>query len=271
MLAARTVPIVLLVASLASWPSGSAQTRPAAAATPIGHTALEDAYVWLAADLAAADAGHHRYAVPSTLPAAIGLCEKIHPDAADFSAAFFGLEAWSYSYVASQCFTHVAETVKDLALCDRVRGLDAPPPRAFLDADRNRPVTAEACREAVRAPGSGGVSGSYDVDLIVALLGYSRADIIAGSGGRPPEEGGALDFMLRVLPVPYDDSVDFYRIWNGHLARLARLPDFARGDAAARRQLDTLAPGWSSPSNTSDLARALRCSVERKPSSVSCP
>jgi hypothetical protein len=47
------------------------------------------------------------------------------------------------------------------------------------------------------------------------------------------------------------------------LVRFARLPDFSRGDAAARRHLDALVPGWSSPTNTSRLAEALRCSVFR--------
>jgi hypothetical protein len=254
--------VALLIAALLPPPPGAAQA-PAPTTEAMGYNALEDAYVWIAAELASADAAHHHYPVPSTLPAAISLCEKIHPEARELSVSFFGLEAWSYSYLASQCFTHVAETVKVIELCDRVRAVDTSPSMPLLAADRERPVTPEACRTSVRARGSGGVSGSYDHELIALLLGYSREQITAGAGGRLPEEGGAFDFLLNALPRPDDDHVDFHKVWNDHLARLARLPDFSRGDEAARTQLNALAPGWSSPTNTSRLAETLRCAVER--------
>ena|SRR5688572_11246024 len=258
-----SIPLALLIAALCAATSGPAQTQQTPAAQTMGYNDLEDAYVWIAARLASADAAHHHYPVPGTLPAAVSLCEKINPEAVELSVSFLGLESWSYSYLASQCFAHVAETVKVVELCDRLRPLDSPPPLPFLTADRNRSVTREACRTKVLGPGQGGVSGSYDDEMIALLLGYSREEITAGAGGRLPEDGGAFDFLLERLPRPYDDEVDFYKVWNDHLARFARLPDFSRGDAAARRHLDALVPGWSSPANTSRLAEALRCSVFR--------
>jgi hypothetical protein len=92
---------------------------------------------------------------------------------------------------------------------------------------------------------------------------YTREQITAGAAGRLPEDGGEFDFMLNLLPRPDDDRVDFHKVWNDHLERLARLSDFSRGDEAAQRQLEKLVPGWSSTTNTSRLARALRCGTER--------
>jgi hypothetical protein len=98
--------------------------------------------------------------------------------------------------------------------------------------------------------------------MLMFLLGYTREQMTAAARGRLPEHGGAYDFLSTIMPASTDDE-DHQRRSDDFLRRLTRLPDFAKGDDAARRQLDGLAPGWSSPQNTTRLALALRCAVER--------
>ena len=46
---------------------------------------------------------------------------------------------------------------------------------------------------------------------------------------------------------------------------MTRLPDFSRDEPVWRGQIERAVAGWSSPSNTSRVALALRCMATRLP------
>jgi hypothetical protein len=100
------------------------------------------------------------------------------------------------------------------------------------------------------------------LQMMLLLLGYSREQIASNHRGLLPEDGGDYEFKMSLLTGQGDNGEDYSR-FEDLMRRVRRLPDFSRGDDAARRQLDALVPGWSSPTNTSRLAEALRCAVER--------
>jgi hypothetical protein len=234
----------------------------------VGHTTLEYVYIQMAKRLAwASSAAPQFYPSPDTLPPAIALCEKIHPDATELSVAFGGLESWSWRYVRADCFYEIATSAGNPELCERVRPIDRPPPRGFL-VGRNNPITPAACREAATSSGRTGWA-EFGTEMLMLLIGYTR-DQMTAAKGTPPEYGGAYEFLQTVLPTPTDDE-DHVKRSADFLKRLTGLPDFSKGDDAARRQLDALAPGWSSPQNTSRLALALRCAVERRPPAKGLP
>jgi hypothetical protein len=235
-----------------------------AQAPPIGVNALEEVYAELALRLARLSGVGDRFAQPlETLPPALILCEKIHPDAAELRVAFGGFESWAYSYKQSECFHDVALATSSLELCDRVRTLEGPPPRALLPAGRERRITADGCRRAIAAGNDGGGYAEFGNELLLRLLGYSSAQITTLARGRLPEHDGATDAIHALLDV-YDGDEEGVERGRDFLSRLSRLPDFTLDDAEARQQVEKLAPGWSSPSNTSRLAEALRCAVPRR-------
>lgn len=248
-------PTLVVAAVLAG--AGTAQ------APPVGVNALEEVYAELALRLARLSGVGDRFPQPlETLPPALILCEKIHPDAAELSVAFGGFESWAYFYKQSECFHDVALATSSLELCDRVRAMEGPPPRALLPAGRERRVTADECRRAVTA-GNGGVGyAEYGNEMLLLLLGYSAEQITTLARGRPPEHDGATDAIHALLDV-YDGDEEGLERGRDFLSRLSRLPDFTLDDEEARQQVEKLAPGWSSPSNTSRLAEALRCAVPR--------
>lgn len=252
----RTIcAIFVVIAVLAG--AGRAQ------APPIGVNALEEIYASLALRLARLSGVGDRYPQPlEMLPPAVILCEKIHPDAAELSAAFGGLESWAFYYKQSECFHDVALVTSSLELCDRVRTLEGPPPRPLLPPGRERRVTADECRKAITEGDRGVGHAEYGNELLLLLLGYSAGQITTLAGGRPPEHDGATDAIHALLDVHDGDEEGLER-GRDFLSRLSRLPDFTLDDAEARQQVEKLAPGWSSPSNTSRLAEALRCAVPR--------
>jgi hypothetical protein len=226
--------------------------------TIIGHNTVEYVYVQLAKRLAAsARAKDGLYPVPDTLPAAIAVCNKIHPDAVERSSSMLEGES---AYLRSVCITDVAKWARAPELCDQVRVMEGPLPRA-LPEGREQRYTAEECRAETRYGGVGWAS--YGNEMLLLLLGYSRAEMIKASPeGRLPEEGGTEDFLSTLLPLPSDET-DYYARWEDTLKRVARLPDFSKGDAAALRQLDARFVGWNLRGNTTRLALALQCGVQR--------
>ena len=251
------LPLILGVASVGA--PHAAQSEK----TGKGHNALEYTYIQFAKRLAwLSDSSDRFHPSPDTLPAAIALCEKIDPEAVDLSVNFGGLESWSYRYMRSICFQEIAASAGAPELCDRVRELDARPPRPLLG--RENPVTPAACREDAKSRSRTGWA-EFGTEMILLLVGYTANEISAGAGGRTLEEDAAYEFVSNLLMgrVADVDQAEHDKRRDAFVGRLARLPDFSRGDASARRQIDTLAPGWSSPANVSRLAEALRCAVER--------
>jgi hypothetical protein len=236
---------------------GSAGTQPGQL---VGRNMLEYAYVHLANDLASAGPRHKYYQGPDAIPAAIAVCEKINPDAVELSVSWGGFDSWRYYYLQSDCFHQVAANGVAEGACDRMRDLDAPPPRFHLSRQRQRRATRDECRKDARLQNMGG--GEYGSELLLLLLGYSREQITDGGRGLLPEDGGAYEFKKALLDGQGDDGTDYSRM-EDFLQRTRRLPDVAGGDAAGGRQLDALVPGWSSPRNTSRLAEALRCVMPR--------
>jgi hypothetical protein len=253
--------LILVVLTAAQAPNA----RPAPQAQGpkiIGHNTIEYVYVQLARMLAASTGAKGGiYPVPDTLPAAIAVCNRIHPEAVDLSSSMLGFESWSYTYLRSACISDVAEWARAPELCDQIRVMEGPPPRA-LPAARERRYTPDECRAKTRGYGGPGWA-TYGNEMLVLLLGYSRNEMIKASpDGLLPEEGGAEDFVSTLLPVPSDET-DYYARWEDTLRRAARLPDFSKGDAAALRQLDAQFEGWNVRGNTTRLALALRCGVQR--------
>lgn len=235
----------------------------APAATPVltGYTGLEYVYVHLANRLAHAGSRRDRfYSTPETLPVATRICEKINPSAVE-------VDRISNSYVdlRSNCFNVVAVAGAAPEICDRIRSSGV----ADAEGTRSAEPSTASCRDSI-ARGDRGVGWTeIGNEMIALLLGYTPAQIAAAAGGRAAEEGGATEFMSHLVPVIGDDQESYDRAEN-FLKRIARLPDFSRGDDAARRQLDSVVPGWSSPVNKSRLAEALRCAMPRGMSLPSC-
>ena len=227
-----------------------------------GHTALESAYVHLANDIASATPRHGYYTGPDGIPAAAALCEKINPNAVELSVAWGGFQSWRHYYTQSDCFYQVGANGKAPDVCDRVRELDVPPMKFHLSRSREDRLTKAECQQ--KAIQDGGSGGEYGTELMMLLLGYSQEEIAAGGRGYPPEHGGAYEFKRTQLDGGGDTGEDYSRLQD-LLRRVQRLPDFSRGDDAGKRQLDGLVPGWASPSNSSRLAVALRCAVQRLP------
>lgn len=249
--------LTIVPVAVASWPGelGRVRQQPI-----VGLNTLEFAYVHFANDLAAAGPRHGYYQGPDTIPTAVSVCEKISPHATELIASWGGFEGWSFSYVQTDCYYQVARSGKAPEVCDRMRDLDAPPPRLHLSRARERRMTQVQCRaEATRHGGGGGEFGS---DVILGLLGYSREERLAAAAGRPLEEYDAYDFK-RYLLDGHGDGGEDYAVMTDLMRRVARLPDFSRGDEAARRQIDTLLPHWSSPDNMSPLATSLSCYIQR--------
>lgn len=252
-----------IVLALASTAFGSAPSyhnqRP-----DRGHNALEYTYVQFAIRLAwLSDSSDRFHPSPDTLPAAVALCEKIDPEALDLSVAFGGFESWSYRYLRSHCFRQIAAAARMPELCDRVRVLDSRPPTGFLG--RENPVTPACLADAKLGRRTGWAE--FGNEMILLLLGYTPEEIAAGAGGRTLEEDGAYEFLSFLLMGRVSDleQEEHDRRRDAFVQRLLRLPDFSQGDQAALRQLDALVPGWAVRANTSRLAEALRCAIERLP------
>lgn len=249
------VVMLLALASFSTAGVQALQPRPV-----VGYTALENAYVHFANDLARSGPRGGYYAGPDTVETAAAICGKINPEAIELSVSWGGFDFWRQYYTQSDCFYQVAANGKAIELCDKIRELDAPAPKIHLSKTKERLLTRAECRaEASHHNASG---GEYGTELMLLLLEYSREQITAGAKGRLPEEGGAYEFKSSLMNDYGDDGQDYKRV-EELLRRVRRLPDFSRGDDTGRRQLDTLVPGWSSSSNTSRLGEALRCAVQR--------
>jgi hypothetical protein len=226
----------------------------------VGLNTLEYAYVSFANNLAAAGPRNGYYAGPDVVPAAMSICEKVSPRATELTASWGGFEGWSYSYVQAECFYQVARSARAIEVCDRVREMDLPKPKLLLSEKRERRLTREQCREEAARDGGGG--GETGTEVMLALLGYTPKDVAAVANGRPAYEFGAYEFKRYLLDGQGGDGQD-YAALEDLMRRVSRLPDFSKSDEAARRQIDTLLPGWSSAENREQIAVLLRCYVER--------
>jgi hypothetical protein len=226
----------------------------------VGLNTLEYAYISFANNLAsAAPRGSFRPG-PDVVPAAVSICEKINPRATTLSASWGGFEGWSFSYAQAECFYQVAVKAKAIEVCDRVREVDETPPRPHLSEKRERRLTRAECRDEASRQGGGG--GEFGTEVMLALLGYTAKDRAAAAGDRGLDEFDAYEFKSYLFDGHGDDGQD-YSTLEDLLRRVPRLPDFSKGDEPARRQIDTLMPGWSSPANQERAAVLLRCYLGR--------
>lgn len=191
-----------------------------------------------------------------------GLCQKI-PRYALGSEGGFGPAGYQISYLQSQCYYYLADTLHDASLCDNVRPLS----KGFLDGSKFNP---QDCRARLHSgPTAGAVGGAVDPHIIVAMmrkLGYVDQDIpdfqyrnlfnspihdaykrlrqdglfaervkaaptfdepVAAIEGRPANE---LEYLYQMFAVDTDDSTFCGKIspnaeaeWPNHNAFMLRL------------------------------------------------
>jgi hypothetical protein len=181
------------------------------------------------------------------------LCEKVGRDTVEHGPIFGGSEM-QIRYVQSKCFYDFAVTSRDARWCDNVRTIST-----FWR--KGSGVSDEACRFAVEAvPAAYG--GTYPAGLLLTVMGFSDADIRKAFPDHP-ERDRSYEFMLgSFLDRSRKEAIK---------ARLARLPDFSRGDAEARRQVYAAVPHCASQSARSFECRRLRCALERaQPGGLAC-
>ena len=189
--------------------------------------AFEDGYYYLALQLGA--------------PA---LCDKISPDTVEHGP-IFGNSDMRIRYLQSMCFYSLAGHLRDASLCGRVRTIST----FFRNGSG---ISEDTCRGRVRA-GQFSTGGYYATGLLLGVMGYTDDDIRKVFPDHPER-----DESWRLLS---DMS------WGARkrelTARLPRLPDFSKGDAAARRDLYTTVP-WCAPRNSKSYeCRRLRCGLVR--------
>jgi hypothetical protein len=181
------------------------------------------------------------------------LCEKIGPDTVEHGP-FFGHPQMQIRYVQSKCFYDLAVKRQDATLCLHVRTIST-----FGRSGSG--VSNDACRFAIEArPASYG--GTYPAALLLSVMGFSNGEIRKAFPDHP-ERDRSYEFMLgSFLDESRKDAIR---------ARLARLPDFSRGDAEARRQVYAAMPHCASRLTRSFECRRLRCALERaQPGGLGC-
>jgi len=177
------------------------------------------------------------------------LCEKIGRDTVEHGP-IFGERTMRIRYVESECYYDMALNHRNLAYCERVRTIST----FWRDGSG---MSAEACRSAV-ASGPHHYGGLYAVGLLLNAMGFSDDDINTAMRDRPES--------MRVYEFMTGSSHS-----NDIRARLARLPDFSRGDAEARRQLFATLPHCASRFSRSFECRRARCALERaQPGGLAC-
>jgi hypothetical protein len=182
------------------------------------------------------------------------LCEKIAPDTVEHGP-IFGHPEMKIRYVQSKCFFDMAHKRRDPALCTRVRTISR-----FW---RNGSAISEGACLATVKKGPVYDGGTYATGLLLGVMGYSDDDIRKEFPDHPAFDR-SYDFMYG-RPVRDLARKDALR------PRLALLPDFSRGDAAAKRQLYAAVPHCASGRAQTFECRRLRCALERaQPSDLGC-
>jgi hypothetical protein len=170
------------------------------------------------------------------------LCEKISPDAVEHGP-IFGHPQLRIRYVQSECFYNLAMTRRDATLCARVRTIST----LWRDGSGRDEFW---CRNDLRA-GKDGAPEYYAPGVLLDAMGFSDSEIRHAFPDHPAPDR-SYDFLY------VDDSQR-----EAIKARLARLPDFSRGDDAARRQVLAVLPQCASGQDRSFACRRVRCALDR--------
>ena len=168
------------------------------------------------------------------------LCDKISPDTVEHGP-IFGNSDMRIRYLQSMCFFNMAAKRRDPSLCRRVRTIST----FWRDGSG---VTEDACRGAI-AKGPWG--GNYGTGVVLGVMGYPDEEIRKAYPDHPAPDR-SYEFM--------NDNARLKEL----KAHLDRLPDFSRGDTAAKRQLDAAVPRCAKKSADSYECRRLRCALVRK-------
>jgi hypothetical protein len=168
-------------------------------------------------------------------------CARITPGAVEYGGIFGSANRGIY-FLRSSCFMDVAANTRDLSLCARVDTTSS----MFRSGNG---VSREACETDVKEGRNAG-GGAYGNALMVFATGYTDEDV-----ARDYPDHRQTDKFYDFLASP--ERHDELR------SRVSRVPDFSKGDSAARKSWEAAMPACAGGKSATFACRVTACGFIR--------